>query len=115
MGKLIRAILLGGVILDVTACSSLPAPAPHIEYQTVVKPVYYVPAPPHVDRPALDINNLTDAQKNDIGQLAAAYKITIKELEDYSIELETIIAKYAELSKNNQIIPTQTPPTLDNK
>lgn len=109
MVKVINKVLLCGVILGLSACSILPAPAPHVVYQTVNKPVYYVPAPPHVTRPVLDINTLPSAQQNDIGQLVAAYKISIKELEDYAIQLETIINKYDTLSKSNQVVVN--PPT----
>lgn len=88
MGRIVTIILLG----ILTGCSSMES----INTQTVTQkvPILYCPRPISVERPDLPINNMTDSQKRNIGELAKYYKASVKVLLGYSSELEEIIKQY---------------------
>ena len=50
--------------------------------------------PPITPRPVLPIEQLTETQKADEGEVAKAYKATVKALEGYATQLEIIIEGY---------------------
>lgn len=76
----------------------------HVVFQEVKVPVYVVVEPPVVQRPELEISTLSEEQKKDPGELAKAHKITIKQLQQYSENLEKIIEKQRELAKQPNIV-----------
>lgn len=78
-------------------------------YQEKDVPVYVVPAPPKVQQPDLAINNLTEKQKDDIGELAKAYNISLVQLGQYACKLKNIVDKYEFLSTTS---PTPVSPLL---
>jgi type IV pilus biogenesis protein CpaD/CtpE len=99
---MVKEIVITITIALLSACAV--APPAKIVYQEVKIPIIVVPAPPKFERPVLEIDKLSDLQKEDEGQLAKAYVITIKQLEDYSDRQQQSIDKYDDLSKQN-ILP----------
>jgi hypothetical protein len=89
------------VLAILSACTTSP---PRIVYQEVKIPITVVPAPPKLERPVLEIDRISDTQKQDKGELDKAYVITIKQLEGFSDRQQKIIDKYDALSKQN-ILP----------
>ena len=67
--------------------------------EQVQVPVLVCPAPPIVKRPDLEIYKLTEQDLNDPGKVAQAVKITLVQLQSYSILLETIIRTYKNTSE----------------
>ena len=51
-----------------------------------------MPEPPQVTRPELDVDNLKEGDGPD--RVIQAHRVSIKKLQGYSIELETIINGY---------------------
>ena len=92
---MVKYILLIAASLSLFACADQPVKT---VYQTKEVPVYVVPAPPTVVRPTLVITTLTDAQKADLGELAKAYSISLKQAMQYSCSLENIVNAYAALA-----------------
>lgn len=95
--KLIITIL---IIFLLTSCAT---PVKKIDIVESKIPVLYVIKPPDVDKPDLQILNLTDTERKDIGEVSKAYAIDIIQLTNYIEILELIINKYKELSKNNSL------------
>lgn len=93
MAKIITLIIFSLLV----GCSSVPI----IKTQTVNKPVIYVPEPPTVTRPNLEIFNLSEEDKKDIGKVSKAHGVDLVQLSDYVNILELIIDKYRELAKEN--------------
>ena len=93
--------ILAASLLILTGCF---APKEHIIYKEVKVPIVKVLAPPVVNKPELAITTLTPEQKDDLGELAKAYKITIMQLEQYVTILEDILAKQKELADKENIV-----------
>jgi len=91
-----KILLIGFVSLWIIGCKSVD---PKVEYRDKAYPVYVVPHPPKVDKPKLEIENLTDSQKNDIGQLSKAYAISLKQTMQYACKLKNIVDEYEKLSE----------------
>lgn len=64
-----------------------------------------VPAPPDTIRPELWIYQLTDEDAKNPGKVVQYYKATVKQLQGYSQELETIIDGYRKASKEPSGVP----------
>jgi hypothetical protein len=60
-------------------------------------PVLYCPKPPVINRPNLAIDTITD--KDTDGDVVVKYEATIKALQDYSKNLETIVDSYNKISQ----------------
>jgi len=90
MKKLLLSFALAGVLL--TGCGKT------IQYKDVAYPVYVVPTPPEVSRPALEIDKLTPDQRADAGLVLKAQRATDEQKDGYIAQLETIVQKYRELS-----------------
>lgn len=70
-------------------------------------PVYVVPHSPPYVRPVLAITQLTDAQKDDQGELTKAYAISLKQTMQYACKLEKIVDGYNALASKS---PTPVAP-----
>ena len=97
--------------LMLVSCATQPTKTVYVDKNI---PVYIVPAPPKVEKPILIINSLTDAQKNNIGELTKAYAISLKQTMQYACKLKNIVDKYTELSLLNPslIMPVPTSVSL---
>lgn len=91
-----------------------------VKYQDVPTPVYVVPAPPTVVRPALAVDALTPEQRGDAGLVAQAQRATAVQKQGYIDQLELIIKKYGVLAAESQAnlnkmlgLNAPTVPTLD--
>jgi hypothetical protein len=62
-------------------------------------PILVCPMPPKVSRPELEIYKLSEKDLNDPGKVAQAIKVTLVQLQSYSIILETIIETYKNTSE----------------
>lgn len=93
-----RLILIGLAMMITAGCQ--PKIKTVIEKQHV--PVPSVPLPPETNRPVLRTEVLTDEEKQNKGEVAKAYKISIKQLQQYSSILEQIIGEYRRLSIQSQ-------------
>jgi hypothetical protein len=69
------------------------------EVQKQYVDVLYCPAPPEINRPALPIHTMTPDQKKSDGEVVKHYKATVKTLQGYAVELETIVDKQKEINK----------------
>lgn len=78
-------------------------------FTPVYVPTYIVPKPPTVTRPDIYLNTMTDAQKEDIGELSKGYAITAKQFKQYACLLEKVVDKYAELASAP---PSTTAPVI---
>jgi hypothetical protein len=65
----------------------------------VYKEILYCPAPPEITRPALPIHNMTPEQEAVDGEVAKNWKATVKILQGYALELETIVETQKEINK----------------
>lgn len=61
-------------------------------------PVASVPSPPDTVRPTLRIETLTEQEKENDAEVAKGYKISIKQLQQYSSILEAIVDEYRKMS-----------------
>lgn len=93
---MVGKIITGFTVLLLTACGSMPVKT---EIQYVDRPILICPAPPHTERPILLIDSLTEEDKKDPGNVVQTYKATIKQLTNHVEELEIIIDRYDETSK----------------
>lgn len=64
------------------------------EVQETFVPVMYCPAPEKYIRPVMAINQMTEAQRKNPGELANHYQATIEQLLGYSKQLELELEKY---------------------
>ena len=69
------------------------------EVQKQYVDVLYCPAPPEISRPVLPIHTITPEEKQNDGEIAKHYKATVKTLQGYAIELESIVDKQKEINK----------------
>lgn len=69
------------------------------EVQKQYVDVLYCPAPPSVTRPTLPIHLMTPEQRTKDGEVVKHYKATVKTLQGYAEELETIVDKQREINK----------------
>lgn len=113
MKKILLVILLA---ILMTGCNTVGK----LKYQNVATPVYVVPAPPKVDRPALAVDALTPEQRTDAGLVAQAQRATAVQKQGYIDQLELIIKKYGALAVESQAnlnkmlgLNAPTVPTLD--
>lgn len=98
MKRLILAIML---VASLSACNT----SRHVVRETYPIPTPYVPAPPKVDRPAIEIDTLslenigqlTDAEK---GKIIKAYVASAEAWRYYALALEKIVAEYAQMAKD---------------
>jgi hypothetical protein len=75
-------------------------------------PVYVVPHSPPYVRPVLAITQLTDAQKDDQGELTKAYAISLKQTMQYACKLERIVDGYNDLASKSPTPVTPLPQAL---
>jgi hypothetical protein len=92
---MVKYIAIMFMALSLVACKDQPT---RVEYKDKDVPVYITPAPPVVPRPDLAINHLTDKQKDDTGELAKAYAVSLKQVMQYACKLENIVDTYAKLA-----------------
>lgn len=99
-----QLLVLSAALLLVGCCT----PVPPIERTTTVEvkvPVIVpIPEPKAVIRPQLMIYQLVPADVNEPGKVISYYQASIKQLQGYAIELETILDGY----RNNGAILKQT-------
>jgi len=93
MVKHLRLLAIIGLALGLTACGPGTIKL-RTEVQEVYVPLLYSPAPPEITRPELPISELTDEDIEDPGKVVIYYKATVKILEGYITELETIVNQY---------------------
>jgi len=92
MRLLTTLALLGALALTGCKC---PTPTPVIQTVTVKVPVMEpYPEPPVTQRPNLLVYQLTADDATDTDKIVKYYKATIKQLQGYSMQLETIIDGY---------------------
>ena len=65
----------------------------------VYKEVMYCPAPPDTTRPILPIHAMTPEKEAVDGEVVKNWKATVKVLQGYIIELETIIEAQREINR----------------
>lgn len=90
---MVKIFAIIGLVLALTACGPGTVKL-RTEVQQVYVPLLYCPAPPSISRPALAIHDLTAEDANDPGKVVIHYKATVKQLEGYVTELETIVKQY---------------------
>jgi len=66
-----------------------------------------IPAPPDSVRPELMIYQLTDADNKNPGKVVQYYKASIKQLQGYAEQLETVIDGYRKASQATPGVPTK--------
>jgi len=88
------SVLLGIVLLS--GCSFFKT---KVKIQEVYVPLLYCPAPTKIERPDLQIHNLTPEQLKSDGEVAKAYKATVRALEGYADVLEQELTHYDDTSK----------------
>lgn len=93
---MIKYILIAILATAVAGCAPQQVKT---EYQQVNVPVYVTPTPPAVQKPDLYLKHLTPTQQNDIGELSKAFRISLKQEQQYACMLQKIVDKYAELAK----------------
>lgn len=93
-----RLILIGLAMIIIAGCQ----PKVKTVIQKEYVPVPSVPLPPETNRPVLRTEVLTDEEKQNKGEVAKAYKISIKQLQQYSSILEQIVGEYRRLSIQSQ-------------
>lgn len=99
-----------GLILAVSLLSACAIKGPGTLTEVCTKetvPVVSVPAPPKIDRPDFPLDNLTPDILASQGEMAKRYVAAVKTLEDYSIELEAVIADYQKKHDEAQVIANQ--------
>jgi hypothetical protein len=94
---LILAVLLTGCASVGGGQNVVPTRVDTVEVKVQV--MVPIPAPPVTARPALVIFDLKEADKKDPGKVALAYQATIKQLQGYALQLETVVESYRKLSK----------------
>lgn len=72
------------------------------QYRDVPVPVYQVPAPPTIEKPALPIHDLTAADVMDTQRVIRAYVVSTRLLINYSEALRQIVDTYAELARRTE-------------
>lgn len=97
MGRLVLILTLCAFL---TACSSTPEVV--IETRYVHIPVLYSPEPPPIERPDLVIDSLNP--ESDSGDVALAYRATVRQLLQYSRKLELVIDQYGVISEEFEIL-----------
>jgi hypothetical protein len=112
MVKKIALVLMVGLLAGCNSLSGVKTtpPQPVVKTVTVKEnvPVLYTPAPPTVKKPALVVNSLTAAQKTDIGQLARAYAVSLKQAMYYACNLQNVVDAYAALAAKNPAVLNPT-------
>jgi hypothetical protein len=89
------------IILVLLVAFMLPAcTTPQIKTVYVDKniPIPYVPHPPSISRPILDIQTLTPKQKADNGEMIKSLVISLHQATNYACSLEIIVNEYKDLS-----------------
>lgn len=85
----VKVVFVCVVAIMITACAPL---RKETEVQDVNKPILYCPAPDKVERPELAIHTIS--QDDSQGVVVKKYKATVKQLLDYSRQLESQLQKY---------------------
>lgn len=95
------------IIPIIMAIAMLAGCTPQVKtvYQEVKVPVYVFTKTPDHPRPQLYISTMTEAQKNDIGELVKGYSISFKQVMQYACIMEKILDKYDALAAQE---PTTT-------
>lgn len=91
------------IILSTTGCAQLCA-----RYQKAPEYVYIqqpIPAPPVVERPHLKILEITASTSD--GDVVVFYRTAVEQLINYAKQLENVVRKYDELSKDTKEAPQQ--------
>lgn len=100
-----KLIVIGGIALLLTGCAF----DQQVVYKNVEVPVLYCPMPPDIVRPELPIGDLKPEDEKDPGLVGQKYKATVKMLEDHIKQLEEILQKYKDASKNSSPVPKVSP------
>lgn len=79
------------LVLFLSGCTTIQK-EPIVQIKTVEVPVYSCPEPIIVSRPQLFTDNIKES--DDIGEIVAKYKATIRVLLDYSNSLEQSLSLY---------------------
>jgi len=107
---MVRNILLTLGLVMLTACADTSVKPVSVVTKEV--PVYVVPHSPSYARPVLAITQLTDAQKDDQGELTKAYAISLKQTMQYACKLEKIVDGYNDLAAKSPIPVSPLPQAL---
>ena len=103
-----KLIAISLILPLLTGCGLIGQRKVTTEAVTVKVPVVFSPKPPVIIRPDLVIHDMTEAQRNNPGELAKYYRATIIQLIGYSEELEDALNEYLiiseELEENNKIL-----------
>lgn len=98
-----KTITVVAMVLALAGCATT---VPPIERTTTIEvrvPVIVpIPPPKEVVRPQLVIFSLVDRDNLDPGKVVQYYQASIKQLQGYAVELETIIDGYRQQSKATQ-------------
>lgn len=92
------------ITLIILSLSMMGCVAPRVKtvYQDKYIPIPYIPAPPHVEEPEYYSNTLTEAQKEDIGELTKAYVIDSKQAVSYAENLKKVYDSYTKLAETSE-------------
>lgn len=104
-----KLIPLFAIVLLASGCNTFckkQEPIIKTEYVYVNVPVNSVPAPPKVERPVLETERLTAADRKDVGIVGKAIVVANEQLEAYSKVLEGIVNKYKELADKSEVKST---------
>lgn len=71
-----------------------------VEFVEVAKPILTCPPPPGLERPDLALSTIQPGNTSTPGEVVKRYKATIIQLQKYAEELEIIVERYEEVSKN---------------
>lgn len=95
------------IAVSLSGCLSKPIVKQTIQEKQV--PIAVFPAPPPVDKPILEIDKLTPADRLEISKVSKAMTITVEQLKRYSSRLEDVYNKYKELANTSVTIDELDP------
>lgn len=95
-----KKLLLIGMLLFLSACA-IDKPRETTVYVDKPVPFYIVPYPSNITRPDFEINKI-DKDNYKPGEVSKAFRITMKQYEQYVALLEEVIDKYRQLAEKSK-------------
>lgn len=96
--KGIKILIAAFIISTLVGCKTRTV----IEYQDVYVPIPYVPMPPEIDEPDYYATELTEEQRELLGELAKAFVISSREAVDYGHNLKQVYDLFVDLAKSSK-------------
>lgn len=93
-----RIALLSILYLILVGCQT----TPDIKYVDKYVPIIVVPPPPTIEIPEYHANELTEEQKQSIGELSKAYVISSQQAVNYASNLRQVYDLFQELANESQ-------------